>query len=137
MKKAETLIVERIMRYLRRMWEFDGFHVHGNMMQRKGEPDLDGSILWGDEWFHLKIEVKTESGEPSQIQLIRLREYWRRGYLAGIVTSEDDIDRLVRAYGEYQHERSEGSQYHFKMYLERWQLKDRYGIYDTDIHNGR
>lgn len=108
--KAETTIVQKVMGYLTRNHHFDGFHVHGSPMQRKGEPDIDGSILlFPDEiqerWFHIKVEVKTPVGKPTELQLIRLREYHKRGYLVGIVTSVQDMHALIdvykRWYGEY------------------------------------
>lgn len=104
MIKPETLILRRIMNYLKIAHEFDGFHVHGSMLQRRGEPDLDGSIKIGLNWVHLKLEVKTETGEPTELQIHRLREYGKRGYMTGIVTSVEDVERLIIAYTQYLNE---------------------------------
>lgn len=110
MQKAETVIVQKVMNYMTRYFQFDGFHVHGSIYQRKGEPDIDGSVfLCAGEiyarWFYAKIEVKTPTGKPTELQLIRLREYHRRGYLVGIVTSVEDVQALIgvyeRWYGTY------------------------------------
>lgn len=102
-KKLETRIVQNIMRYMSQHYAFDGYHVHGSLLQRNGEPDIDGS-LWSDvlgRWVHLKVEVKTSTGEPTKLQLTRLRAYFRRGYLVGVVTSVEDMMLIVRAYEEY------------------------------------
>lgn len=124
--KPETRIVTEIIRYMRVVWKFYGYHVHGNLMQRSGEPDLDGSIWVENRCIHMKIEVKTPEGEPSMLQIERLREYHRRGYLTGIVTSVADIDKLVRAYIEYLDEMSEAP---FTEYLARYGMEDKWLIY--------
>jgi len=74
------------------------------MLQRSGEPDLDGSI-WSHAlrcYVHIKIEVKTPTGEPTKLQLVRLGEYFRRGYLVGVVTSPVDMELVIMAYEKYQ-----------------------------------
>ncbi len=102
--KSETRIVRAVVEYLTKHYLFYGYHVHGSMLQRSGEPDLDGSI-WSHalrRYVHIKIEVKTPTGEPTKLQLTRLREYFRRGYLVGIVTSWADMEQVIMAYEEYQ-----------------------------------
>lgn len=77
----------------------DAWHVHGNKMQRSGEPDIDGWIPSDMGAIPLKIEVKTPIGLPTELQVIRLRRYHKSGaYLAGIATSIHDFDLLLQAY---------------------------------------
>lgn len=106
--KPETALVQKIFQYMKRYHSFDGYHVHGSEFQRKGEPDIDGSIYLEDEdgigrWWHLKVEVKTPVGKPTELQLIRLREYHKRGYMVGIVTSLADMQALVAVYKHWWH----------------------------------
>lgn len=97
MKKAETIIVQAIIKYIKNKGG-DAFHVHGSGVQRSGEPDIDGSMPDGDGWIHLKVEVKTPSGTPSAIQLYRIEEYKKRGYCAGIVTDIISFAELVQEF---------------------------------------
>jgi len=80
----------------------DAFHLHGSILQRGGEPDIAGEFPMagrcGEVWVHTKIEVKTETGEPTARQLYRLNQYWKRGYLVGIVTSAVEFGLLVLYY---------------------------------------
>ena len=93
---SETQIVREIIRQLKEGGG-DGYHVHGNTMQRAGEPDIDGSYPSSDgEWLHLKIEVKTATGIATKLQLYRLAEYAKRGYITGVVRSWVDVLKLIR-----------------------------------------
>lgn len=96
-QKDETLITNSIIKWLT-MNGGDGFHVHGSMFQRKGEPDIDGWIYRGGEWLKLKLEVKTAKGKPDKLQLYRLKVYSRAGYVAGIVRSVEQTEELLRLH---------------------------------------
>ena len=93
---SETQIVREIIKQLKKGGG-DGYHVHGSAMQRKGEPDIDGSYPSSDDkWLHLKIEAKTATGVATPLQLYRLEEYAKRGYITGVVRSWDDVLTLIR-----------------------------------------
>jgi hypothetical protein len=73
--------------------------VHGDGLTGSGEPDLDGWIptAWGNMPF--KIEVKTEEGSPSPLQVYKLREYHKANcYIVGICVTPEDMAKLVEAY---------------------------------------
>lgn len=93
-EKAETSITRKCLRYLQDSGG-DGFHVHGSMYQRPNEPDIDGSIFYNGRWLHLKIEVKTPWGKPTPMQVYRLKEYAKRGYITGIVTSVEELQEVI------------------------------------------
>lgn len=93
-KKPETLIVERIIRYIKDNGG-DAWHVHGGIFQRTGEPDIDG---WLPGCIHLKIEVKQPGGKPEPLQEYRLRKYRQAGYCAGCVDSVEQFQKLVEEY---------------------------------------
>lgn len=96
--KEETKITRAVIAQIKELGG-DGFHVHGSALQRGGEPDITGEIkleLVG--WIHMKVEVKTPEGEPTERQLYRLRHYWEAGYLVGIVTSVSEFMKLLRNY---------------------------------------
>lgn len=112
------------MQHMRDHWSFDGYHVHGSEMQRGGEPDIDGSvILSSDRWGHLKVEVKTPIGLPTPRQLYRLREYHKRGYVVGIVTSVDEMQQILLMY------RAVYCGMPFKFAMSEVGLVDRYGLW--------
>lgn len=96
--KQETKIVLKILDYIRHCGG-DGWKVHGSELQRAGEPDLDAWIPdpRGGH-IHMKLEVKTPTGEPSPLQVHRINTYKRAGYLAEIVTSVDDLKEAINAY---------------------------------------
>lgn len=99
MVKAETRITQAILAWLVANGG-DGYHVHGNAFQRSGEPDIDGHIYDKRDrrWLHLKLEVKTPEGSPSDLQIVRLKAYHQVGYIAGIVTSVADVEALLWVY---------------------------------------
>lgn len=93
-EKPETKIVNQIIQYIKDLGG-DAWKVHGNNMQRSGEPDIDGwlpSSLHPDGLpIHLKVEVKTPIGKPSKLQLYRLKVYKEAGYYALVAVSVDDF----------------------------------------------
>lgn len=96
MEKEETKITRDIIHWIKASGG-DAWHVHGHPMQRIGEPDIDGwlpPLKEGGPHRHLKIEVKTVKGYPSTIQLRRILEYKRAGYISGIVTSVGEAEKL-------------------------------------------
>lgn len=99
MEKSETAITRACLKWLKDNGG-DGFHVHGSMFQRSGEPDICGEFYSTrlGSWLHLKVEVKTPEGHPSQLQLVRMRAYHKRGYVTGIVTSISDLNMLINLY---------------------------------------
>lgn len=102
--KAETKITQDIIAHIKSLGG-DAFHVHGSALQRGGEPDISGEVQVKHTrlWRHLKVEVKTPEGEPSERQLYRLRHYHDKGYVAGVVTSIRELDELLDAYYVYWH----------------------------------
>lgn len=91
--QPETLIVKKLQKWIKEQGG-DSWKVHGSMMQRKGEPDLDGWLPSPYGCIHLKLEVKTPTGKPSAIQLVRLRKYHKAEYLVGVVTCVKGLDVL-------------------------------------------
>ncbi|KKN27195.1 hypothetical protein LCGC14_0867150 [marine sediment metagenome] len=93
---SEAAIVREIIKQLKKGGG-DGYHVHGSALQRRGEPDIDGSYPSSNgKWLHLKIEVKTATGAATSLQLYRLEEYRKRGYITGVVRSWIDVLALIR-----------------------------------------
>lgn len=93
--KAETKIVRDIIDWFHDQGG-DAYHVHGSSVQRTGEPDIDGWVPLEDgSRAHCKVEVKTATGTPSNIQLYRLACYRYGGYYAGVVTCVEDVMHLL------------------------------------------
>lgn len=90
--KTETKIVQRIIAWIKACGG-DAWHVHGSILQRRGEPDIDG---WLPGNIHLKLEVKTTQGKLSTIQKHRINRYKNAGYIAGCVTSIADVQELLK-----------------------------------------
>ena len=90
---SEKALVHKIMQFLKQ-YEGDCYKVHGNAFQRKGEPDLTGSILWNGKWLHFKLEVKLKGNKPTPIQLARLRKWAQCDKVAGVVHSVEEVKEL-------------------------------------------
>lgn len=101
--KAETYITEDIIAWIK-SYGGDAYHTHGSMFQRSGEPDITGEmpyLLNPYKWIHVKWEVKTPTGKPSKLQLLRLDRYSKSGYSIGIVTCIEDCEALVEEFEQY------------------------------------
>ncbi len=105
-RQPEGKIVDKIVAWVN---NHDGLavKVHGNEFQRKGDPDLRGSVRWAglrDDgtpilmYVHFQVEVKLPGEEPSALQHYRIEEWRRQNYAAGWVTSLDEFKELIKAY---------------------------------------
>lgn len=91
----EAKIVSEILKWLKENGG-DGYKVWGNNVQRAGEPDIDGVYpKTSGGYHHLKIEVKTKKGKPTPLQLYRIAQYKKYGYVSGVVTSVDELKELI------------------------------------------
>lgn len=104
--KSETAITNAIIAWVKEN-NGDAWHVHGGMYQRSGEPDICGEIqryfneVLDRRWIHIKWEVKTPTGKPSKLQILRLDRYIKRGYCSGIVTSIVECEDLLYEFVKY------------------------------------
>lgn len=104
----------------------DAHKIHGSLFQRKGEPDIDAALPYGGIIYHLKIEVKRKDGKPTYLQILRLRKYHTLGYVAGIVTSINELETLINAYHNWKADKP------FLQVLSEYNIEDKYGIYSKD-----
>lgn len=97
MAKAETRIVEKVRRAL--VEAYKGIYVrkiHGNPYQHSGIPDLVGCV----HRLFFGLEVKTEDGKPSTIQLLEGRAIEDSGGIFAVVRSpEEAVQVLDRRLG--------------------------------------
>ena len=138
--KPETKITVACIQWIKDVGG-DAWHVHGSAMQRAGEPDIDGVLPYSrvvkygaheapQYWIHLKIEVKTATGKPSELQIERLRRYSKMGYCAGIVTSVDELKALYEAYRGWIIDAFIPGFQPLYRYLKEHGIADEYEIYD-------
>jgi hypothetical protein len=92
MQKPETTIVNEIQEFVRAQKGYV-LKLHGNSMQRAGEPDLIGHI-YGKPFA---VEVKDGDNFPSPLQVHRLRQWGRGGFIAGVVWSLKDFKEIIGA----------------------------------------
>ncbi len=86
MKKAETVLQERIQAALNKLPGCWCFKVHGNQYQMAGVPDIIG--CYHGRMFAL--EVKMPGEEPTPIQQARLRHINAAGGITATVYSVDE-----------------------------------------------
>lgn len=125
--KPETAIATRIIKWIK-IRGGDAWSVHGSALQRTGEPDIDG---WLPKNWHLKLEVKTKTGKPSKIQIHRLRQYHRAGYIAGVVTSVENLEVLVYLYKLWHFTKYEDNCTFYQIIVDSG-YQNIYGIYDEN-----
>lgn len=89
MKKDETIIQEAIMDYLRYKdiptWRMSG------ASNLSGFPDL----LVCFRGYFVALEVKTPTGKPTRQQMITIQRINDEGGCACLVTSVDEVDKLL------------------------------------------
>jgi hypothetical protein len=82
----ESTIVRQIVAALRTIPGVVVRKRHGSSWSVAGDPDLYGSY----KGRHFEIEVKRPSGEVSEIQQARLRDWERAGALVGVARGVED-----------------------------------------------
>ena len=91
MPTPEGQLKQQVTRHLKKMQREDEpieFHkVHGNAMQRKGEPDVD-IIFCG---VAVKLELKAPGGKLTPLQRHRLARYRDCGALAACCETLDEV----------------------------------------------
>ena len=101
-QKAESTIRTNIAQFIRTSDGF-AFVTSGSIKTAQGIPDILGSI-WAknlNDYVHVAVEVKTENGEPSAVQVEVLKVMRLKGYLPMIVTGVREFDEIVRNYGYF------------------------------------
>lgn len=74
--------------------------LHGNAFQRKGEPDLIGSLPGP---IPFAVETKVGDNTPSKIQLYRLSRWAEQGWITGVVYSLDEFIALFEPDYDYRY----------------------------------
>jgi hypothetical protein len=96
--KEETAYTTALIAHVRRLNGY-AWHVHGSALQEAGQPDLDGFIPSEIGGIPFKVEVKTPTGKPTELQIVRMRVFHRSGaYMVGVCVTPEDFDRLTEAY---------------------------------------
>lgn len=131
-QKPETPITNACLAWLVKQGG-DGFHVHGSMYQRKGEPDICGEIRYNHHIYHLKVEVKTlaKTSKPDPLQIYRLQQYHKWGYVVGVVRSVEQLENLIRVHARYRLCAMDGQG--FKEYWLSQHNEDPYDLYSNNF----
>lgn len=97
MSPWESGIQSRILKALHEAG-FKALNVHGSPYTEAGSPDII-ACLNGRCWV---IEVKTPTGELSNIQKVRLEEWYRAGAICCVVTSVGEtLNCLIMKRGNW------------------------------------
>ncbi len=89
MKEAD--IVKTIMRYLKTLPNCFCWKEHGGMYGTAGVPDIIACI---DGKFY-SFEVKTEKGQPTELQKATIRKIIKAGGVAVVVRSVDEVKAVL------------------------------------------
>ena len=91
MSQKESTIQKRIVDYLNSLPYCKAVINHGNAWQGSGRPDIFASYR---ELF-LALEVKTETGQLTKLQLHELNKWSETGAIIGVVRNVDDVRQLL------------------------------------------
>ena len=69
--------------------------IHGNGMQRSGEPDL--IICYDGRFF--AVELKHGSNKPTDLQKHRLKQWEKAGAVSAVVYSLDQLRKILTENG--------------------------------------
>ena len=92
----EKDIVKKIMAYLRTIPGCFCWKEHGGMYGTAGIPDIIACI---DGRFYC-LEVKTDTGKPTELQKATIRKIRKSGGTAGVVRSVEDARALIEGSGK-------------------------------------
>jgi len=87
---TEKSIVERILKYLNSLDGCRARKIHGGPYMA-GWPDII-AVKDGQAYF---FEVKRPGGRPTKLQLYELGEWMRVGAVVAVVTSVDEVKRVI------------------------------------------
>lgn len=91
----ESVIVRRIMEYLKTMPECFAWKEHGGMYGTAGIPDIICCI--SGRFF--AFEVKNDKGTPTVLQEATIRKIKAAGGTAVVVRSVEEVKRVIRRCG--------------------------------------
>lgn len=99
-QKPETKIVKQITDFIEEM-NGNVLKIYGNAVQRSGEPDLIGGIVvlhdgYPTLIFHFAVEVKVPGEDARPLQLYRLDQWKKAGFITGVVHSLDEFKGLLK-----------------------------------------
>lgn len=92
--KKESTIQRAILDYLNSLPHCYAVSNHGSAWQGAGRPDIFASY----RGRFLALEVKTETGQPTKLQLHELTKWQEAKAIAEVVRSVDDVKDLLRTY---------------------------------------
>jgi len=95
MSKKESYLQKKVLKKLKT--EVGGFwtNIHGGPFQRKGLPDIIGTV----EGYFIAIELKVGNNEPTEIQEETLRRIKEEGKAFAFWST--DADRVIRRVKKY------------------------------------
>jgi hypothetical protein len=89
----ERDIVKKIRQHLLLKYNTPCFKTHGGPMSEAGVSDLNCSFAPSGRM--LCLEVKQPGKHPTELQKAWLEKYKKAGAIAGVVTSVEDVEKLL------------------------------------------
>lgn len=94
----ERDVVKKIKDHLTKRYGATCHKHHGSAFSETGVSDLFGTLPFGRAIY---LEVKVPGKKATQWQTIWLEEERKRGAIAEVVCSVDEVDRLLASHGYY------------------------------------
>jgi len=89
-KKLQNAVIRWMSRQQKNGVQIHWLKIHGNGMQRSGEPDL---IICFEGFFYA-VELKFEKNKPTKLQEFRLQQWKNAGGKSFVVNQLDEFKKI-------------------------------------------
>ena len=120
-KTKESKLEEEIERFMskRGIWQLARYHAQSN---QNGLPDR----LYLYKGFLLGLELKTDEGKPTKLQLKKLDAINKNGGIGLIVRNVETVMQLIKLIDFYENEDREIDQYYILKHIKEWMEENGY-----------
>lgn len=120
-KTKESKLEEEIERFMnkRGIWQLARYQAQSN---QNGLPDR----LYLYKGFLLGLELKTDEGEPTKLQLRKIDEINKNGGIALIIRNTREVEQLIKYIDAYEIVDSSINQYYILKEMEDWMEEHEY-----------
>lgn len=97
-KTKESKLEEEVERFMKRkgIWQLARYQAQSN---QNGLPDR----LYLYKGYLLGLELKTDEGEPTKLQLKKIDEINKNGGIALIIRNVREVEQLIKYIDDYEH----------------------------------
>ena len=120
-KTKEGKLEEQIEKFMKRkgIWQIARYQAQSN---QNGLPDR----LYLYKGYLLGLELKTDEGEPTDLQLRKISEINKNGGIALIIRNIETLEHLIGCIDDYENKDREIDQYYILKHIKEWMEENGY-----------